>query len=126
MTKLINLTTEMVEEINRIGRLRSPVEACGVLVPTPMSPRHGSASQVVELPNRSLEVSSYHILPSDLKLALGDYLEANNDADSIAMWHTHPQGHIGPSRADMQLRHPELIYLVVALLDDGTAIPTWF
>lgn len=121
----IHLTPEMVEKINAVGRLRSPVEACGIILPRPKQGEN-STSQIVELPNRSLEPSAYKIEVADIRLQLGPDLSDRTLIEHLAIWHTHPAGNVGPSRSDMQKRREGLAYLVVALQDDGTAIPAWF
>lgn len=121
----IHLTPEMVEKMNVAGRLRSPVEACGIILPRP-KPGQNSASQVIELPNRSLEQAAYKIEVDDIRLELGPEISDRTLIDHLAIWHTHPAGNVGPSRSDMQKRREGLAYLVVALQDDGTAIPSWF
>lgn len=129
MSKLvINLTTDMVEEINRIGRERMPNEACGVILPIPKTAEGGTKSQVVELPNRSLLPGTFKLEVADLTISLQEFIDEGNRwvIDNLAIWHTHPEGNIGPSPADMKKRLLELPYLVVALLPDGSAVPSWF
>lgn len=122
---MIHLTDVMLEKINVIGRLRSPAEACGIILPYPLQ-GETSESQIVELPNRSLEPASYKIATEDIRLAIGEYLSDRLYVEQLGTWHTHPAGNVGPSRSDLQKRQDELSYLVVALQDDGTAIPSWF
>ena len=50
----------------------------------------------------------------------------HEDAERIAVWHTHPAGNIGPSRGDLQNKRPGIAYLVVTLTEDQRAIPCWF
>lgn len=109
------VTDKALGEIARIGHLRAPNEACGLLL---VNPHRGRS--VVELPNRSLQpLDSYLFYGSDAHLELEGY-EAG-----FVIWHTHPGGNIGPSRDDMRTRHPQFWYLVVALTDSGP-IPTFF
>jgi proteasome lid subunit RPN8/RPN11 len=44
----------------------------------------------------------------------------------IAVWHTHPGGNVGPSRADMQSKPDHFQNLVVALRGDEPPLATWF
>lgn len=109
------ITDDQLASIERIGLLRAPNEACGLLL---MSPHRGRT--IIELPNRSLTPQdSYQFHGTDAKLELEGY------DDGVIVWHTHPGGGIGPSRNDMRTRHPEFWYLVVALTDKGP-LPTFF
>lgn len=90
-------------------------------------PEPYKGSQVVELPNRSLEANtSYVIWPDDVEVALGEWAHMVDSAarDAVSVWHTHPSGLVGPSRRDMRSRLAGISYLVVALGDKPT--PTWF
>lgn len=109
------VSEQALDEIARIGYLRAPAEACGLLL---TSPHRGRS--VVELPNRSLNAhDSFQFFGSDAKVELADY------DDGVIIWHTHPRGLVGPSRDDMKTRHEEFWYLVVALTEDGP-VPTFF
>jgi proteasome lid subunit RPN8/RPN11 len=120
-SRLLGLLDQSLPEIEKLGQLRAPTEACGLLLDTPVL-RAGQVTHVIELPNRSLEPSSYEVLASDIRLAM----EGIEDVEDAAVWHTHPSGHIGPSRLDMQNRPTQTIpMLVVALTPDGP-IATWF
>ena len=102
-------------EIDRIGKLRAPTEACGLLLSVP---HHGRT--VIELPNRSLTAEDhYEFKGSDAYIELKDY------DDELVVWHTHPGGLIGPSRDDMRTRHEDYWYLVVTLTPEGP-VPTFF
>lgn len=109
------ISERALAEIARIGHLRAPNEACGLLLVTPHRGR-----SVIELPNRSLKpLDSYLFHGSDARIELEGY------EDGFVIWHTHPGGGIGPSREDMRSRHANFWYLVVALTDNGP-IPTFF
>lgn len=110
-------------EIERLGRQRAPVEACGLLLDIPRKKADGTVSAIVELPNRSIDgAGTYRIEPDDIRLAL----ENLEEVEDIAVWHTHPSGFIGPSKGDMENR-PELgIYMVVVALTDDGPVATWF
>jgi proteasome lid subunit RPN8/RPN11 len=118
----VALTPEMVAEVGRIGELRSPTEACGLVLPRPLKGRW-----IVELPNRSLEADSYELWSDDIACVLESWLEeaAEQDWARLTVWHTHPAGNVGPSRSDLECKRPEVSYLVVALTPDGP-VPTWF
>lgn len=113
-------------EIYRIGLLRAPSEACGVIIPTPRI--REVATQVIEVPNRSMNhTTSYCLDGLDVQMELKDWKETatEEDQDRLAIWHTHPEGHIGPSVADLQTRLDGVPYLVVALTASGP-VPAWF
>lgn len=118
----IHITDEILQEIFEIGLRRHPIEACGMLLPVDYK-----GSQVVELPNRSLEASSSYVIWSDdVEVALGEWAHQVDATtrDAVSVWHTHPSGLVGPSRRDMRSRLPGISYLVVALGE--RPIPTWF
>jgi len=114
----------LIAEIVRIGEVRKPAEACGVLLPVPDS----RGNHVIELPNRSMNAqSSFEIWPDDIEQVLHDWVESVHPSylDKIAVWHTHPRGGVGPSRGDMQNKIDGVPYLVVALRTEGP-VPLWF
>lgn len=53
-------------------------------------------------------------------------MEGIEDVEDAAVWHTHPSGHIGPSRGDMQNRPTQTIPMIVIALTDDGPIATWF
>lgn len=119
------LEQEMVLEIARIGRLRAPNEACGLLLPTPIRGR-----QVIELPNRSKTPhDSYEMKGEDMYLALQSVFGPEVPEDIIpglTAWHTHPNGGLGPSKFDIQNKPANLHSLVVTLMEQGMPKATWF
>lgn len=99
----------VIPKIIQIGMQRLPYEACGVVVPDLDQP---CEEWVHELANRSEDpLNSYRIDPQTISGLLVD----PDVWDDVLVWHTHPSGHIGPSRGDMAQRDPRLRYLVVAL-----------
>lgn len=110
-------------EIEALGKLRSPNEACGVLLDVPWRKPNGSLSWVKELPNRSVEgEGTYRVDAQDIRLVL----EGLEEVEDVAIWHTHPSGYIGPSQGDMRNRPDSKIYMVVISLTDNGPIATWF
>lgn len=102
-TKVIALLVPtIIDDIVALGRAQIDREVCGVITP------HG---EVIELPNRAKD-------PTDAYEIHREDLHRHWDPDCI-IWHTHPSGFVGPSRGDMETRHPGLNYLVVTL--DGIA-----
>lgn len=99
------VTDADVAEIIRIGILRAPNEACGLLVTAPHLPK-----RVEEVPNRSTEpLDSCYMLDPDIRFAIkalvGDP-EGQEEllAKHLVVWHTHPGGKIGPGRMDMEFK----------------------
>lgn len=109
-------------EITCIGETRRPLEACGVLLPTPYAD-----SRVIELPNRLQSEGEFAIWGSDIRLSLSGWLAkaTQEEIAQMTIWHTHPEGNIGPSRVDLAHRLPGVYYLVVALTNDGP-VPTYY
>ena len=99
----------IVPKIVEIGMQRMPNEACGIIIP---DLNYTADEWVHELANRSPDpLNSYRIDPETIAGLLVD----PEVWDDVLIWHTHPSGHIGPSKRDMEQRHPKLKYLVVAL-----------
>lgn len=122
----IVLTSEIMGELRRIVLYRLPSEACGLLLPSPRG--HGSATQVVELPNRSpIHRSGYAIDPDDVYLEIEAWMEGQTEEEigRVAVWHSHPKGHVGPSKGDLNIKEEGVPYLVLAV-QDNQIIPCWF
>jgi len=109
-------------EIERLGKLRAPNEACGILLDMPWKKADGSISFVKELPNRALDEGRYRVDPDDIRLVL----EGLEEVEDVAVWHTHPSGYIGPSRGDMQNRPEANIFMLVVALTEQGPVATWF
>jgi proteasome lid subunit RPN8/RPN11 len=123
------LEVEMVEEIAKIGRLRKPAEACGLLLPIPIK-----GKQIIELPNRAKKShDTFEMLGKDMMIALEqlepdlDKLEKMINDGGLTAWHTHPAGNVGPSKFDLKYKPPKLKSLVVTLFEDGRRpLATWY
>lgn len=114
---------QALPEIEKLGKQRAPVEACGILLDMPWVKSDGSVSWVKELPNRSMGGSgTYRVDPEDIRLAL----EGLEEVEDVAIWHTHPSGFVGPSKGDMENRPDANIYMVVVALTDAGPVPAWF
>lgn len=106
---LVFSTDVIVPRILEIGLKRMPNEACGVIVPDLDWPPD---QWVIELENRSPDpLNSFKIDPITVAQLLAD---PKNWSD-VLIWHTHPSGHVGPSKGDLDQRDARLKYLVVAL-----------
>lgn len=105
-------------EILRMGLARVPNEACGFLLTFP-----GGPNDVVELKNCSSEPRDTVAMdPAELRRALLDVVGSRQALlerleQHLVVWHTHPSGHVGPSKTDMEFRRtiPEVRCLVVTL-----------
>lgn len=121
------LEVEMVEEITRLGRLRAPNEACGLLFPAPIKGRW-----VWELPNRSLTPhDSFEMHGEDMMILLETALDGDHElirkmVPGLTAWHTHPGGNVGPSLFDLRNKPANLKSLVVSLSPSGQGLATWY
>lgn len=112
-----------LKEIEELGKLRAPNEACGILLDTAWRKPNGAPSWIKELPNRSMDgKGTYQVDSGDIRLVL----EGLEEVEDIAIWHTHPSGYIGPSQGDMRNRPESSIYMVVIALTEEGPIATWF
>lgn len=120
---LFSILETALREIEVVGKLRAPNEACGVLLDMPWRKADGTMSFVKELPNRSMDgAGTYRVDADDIRMVL----EGLEEVEEVAIWHTHPSGYIGPSKGDMQNRPmPDIWMLVVALTEDGP-VASWF
>lgn len=91
----------------------APTEACGIVTPD---------LRVTTLPNVAPNCSSsYAVDEEDLVEAILDFVERTGDDYELLtrahfiIWHTHPNGQVGPSRGDLEYRLPDFQYLVVTL-----------
>src|SRR4051812_48232420 len=110
-------------EIEKLGRLRAPNEACGLLLDMPWQKPDGSVSFIKELPNRSMDgEGTYRVDAGDIRMVL-DGLE---EVEDVAVWHTHPSGFVGPSQGDMRNRPDPNIFMVVIALTEHGPVATWF
>lgn len=102
-------------EIQRLGMAKTPCEAGGLIVPTDDMP---PSLWIIELEN--ISDSPHDTFLTDLGVAeerVKLRLEGCSDPADVWLWHTHPGGHIGPSRMDMERRIEGVNYLVVSLPD---------
>jgi proteasome lid subunit RPN8/RPN11 len=99
----------VIPRIIEIGMLRSPHEACGLVVPDLSVP---ADSWVHELTNQSASPLDSYSIDGQTITKLLERLDVWED---VLVWHTHPRGQVGPSEHDMKSRIEGLRYLVVAL-----------
>ena len=74
-----------------------------------------------DFPDSNFSVNKQELrrLTEDLGIAVEDILE------QVFLWHSHPNGGVGPSRFDMTNKTPLKHHLVVALVEDDI-VPTWY
>jgi len=123
MIAKIVLEPSVLEEIGRIGEERRPSEACGILLPYSWR-----GKQVYELPNRAEQHhDTFELHGDDIILTIQKWVNETPEAtwDMITIWHTHPEGQIGPSKQDLDNRSEHCGNLVVTLTNSGP-LPTWF
>lgn len=121
-SRLFGTLEAALPEIERLGKLRAPAEACGILLDLPWPKSDGSVSYVRELPNRAMSNGTYQVEPDDIRLVL----EGLEEVEDVAVWHTHPSGLIGPSKGDMLNRPNANIYMLVVALTEHGPVATWF
>ena len=108
------ISPEVVDQILSHGRAESPMEACGLILPN---------LRVVRLPNRhpTSPADSYLIEAEDLINVITEFIDeagvdpAEVNRSHFVIWHTHPSGHVGPSRGDLDNRLEGFQYVVVTL-----------
>jgi len=100
----------VIPKIIQLGLEQLPYEACGIVVPNLDRP---AEDWVIPMKNRSEDpLNSYAIDVATMKALVKNDKDAWSD---VLVWHTHPSGHVGPSKRDWDGRVPGLRYLVVAL-----------
>jgi proteasome lid subunit RPN8/RPN11 len=99
----------IVPQIIEIGMAELPKEACGIIIPELGLP---SDQWVRQMANRSPSPETSYAIDPETIAGLLRYPEAWQD---VIVWHTHPSGHVGPSRDDLKTRREGLRYLVVSL-----------
>jgi len=95
----------------RLAVRAAPNEAVGLIL---------NDRSVVELTNLRTE-GNFEVSRDEVRLAL----EGEANIDQVTLWHSHPNGGVGPSRADVQNKSPIPYHLVISLVN-GEIIPTWY
>lgn len=94
------------EKILSLGIEAAPEEVCGILV------NETEGVRVVQLRNRAEDPTrEYRIDPETLR---GLSLKPDRWRH-VAIWHTHPGGHVGPSTRDLETKIPSVRYMVVTV-----------
>lgn len=101
------------EELKQLVLSKAPQEAVGLLT---------KDDRIIPLTNQSSEPeNNFEILRSELIEALGN----ETSLVDLTLWHSHPNGGVGPSRTDMKQRIPHLTHLVVTIID-GDVVYTYY
>jgi len=107
------VTPEIVDQVLQLGKAVDPFEACGIITPDGL---------VVQVPNVSEAPDRHYQLdPEGLANALYEFaarvVEPVSELrrEHFIVWHTHPNGNVGPSAVDMRQRVEGFRYLVVAI-----------
>jgi proteasome lid subunit RPN8/RPN11 len=107
------VTPEIVDQVCCLGQAAEPLEACGIITPD---------GAVVRVPNVSPEPHRhYQLEAAGLVNAMREYTERANvelselERGHFIIWHTHPNGEVGPSKVDMRQKVAGFRYLVVAM-----------
>jgi proteasome lid subunit RPN8/RPN11 len=107
----------------------APEEACGILIGGPET----GGTRVMQLTNASDDPeNSFVIEGEDITRAIERWCDEElctlpegvvpkDFKIDIVVWHTHPDGFVGPSKGDLRVREEGVKYLVVAL-PGGTAV----
>lgn len=103
---------EVVEKILGLTQGDPSVEHCGI---------YTDAGEVIELRNVSEEPHNSYRLDEDEVVELFNHRD-DLHLTNMGVWHTHPDGMIGPSREDLQMKIEKLNYLVVTIPTGETAV----
>lgn len=110
------LTDAEEKQLANLARSGAPREVVGLIT---------GRGEVILLPNHSVNPeNSFEIRKHDI-LSVIRMNELEADLVDLTLWHSHPNGGVGPSRIDMQQRLPFMQHLVVTLSDDDVVF-TWY
>lgn len=102
-------------ELHKVADEAAPGEAVGLLT---------ADGRVIPLTNHASEPgSNFEVTKEDILSAIR--MHEVEDLTGLTLWHSHPNGGVGPSRIDMQQRLPFCDHLVVTLTETGVVF-TWY
>lgn len=102
-------------ELQRMSEAEAPAEAVGLLT---------ADGRVILLTNRAEHPRNhFEVTKADILSAIR--MHEIEDLSGLTLWHSHPNGGVGPSRIDMQQRLPFCDHLVVSLTETGVLF-TWY
>lgn len=113
-----------IAQIVRLGTLRAPSEACGILLT-----RADGGPRIAEVPNRATEPTANVFIDGEeftetLRRIVGDpACYPGNLTRELVVWHTHPGGLVGPSKVDMEFKRTlGNVRCLVVTLPNGEAV----
>lgn len=110
---MLILEGKLYDDLLEIVLERAPHEAVGLIFPD---------GRVEELTNQSdTPETRFEVHKAEVVSKLDDL----SMAEDVILWHSHPNGGVGPSRIDMQQKTPFADHLVVALVE-GTLVSSWY
>ena len=96
------------------ARAEAPVEACGILAGT-----DGKVKQLYKMTNADAASDHFMMDPAEQFAVVKDIRSAG--LEMLAIYHSHPESPARPSAEDIRLAlTPDVIYVIVSLLDDDT------
>jgi len=107
--------TEHIDKLGKIGVLEAPNEVAGFLL---------WDGRVVLVPNEAEDPTQDFQFPATAEEIEECFLVQGVDPDRLELtdfviWHTHPNGLLGPSQLDLEGRREGVEYLVVTLTPNG-------
>ena len=107
---MLTLRAAVDTDIRRHGRESYPDECCGALVG-----RGGLVTEALALPNAATETARrrFTIAPHDYLAA--ERSAAEQGAELLGFYHSHPDHPARPSRYDLDHAWPEFAYVIVAV-----------
>lgn len=84
------MNNDLLSEMHRIGALRYPNEACGFIIKVGKN-----KSALIESRNDAVNPKAEFLIGHD------EYSRAEDQGEIIGIWHTHTNGNIEPSEADL-------------------------
>lgn len=105
----------LLAALREVVKSEAPREAVGLLT---------ADRRIIMLPNRASDPGkNFAVHKEDILSALRR--EEIEDVADLTLWHSHPNGGVGPSRVDIQQRLPFFNHLVVTLVPDDIVL-TWY
>lgn len=100
------------KQLKQIIQKRLPAEAVGLIL---------NDGTVVELTNLAEVDSNFQVTRKEILEALS----TESSIENVALWHSHPNGGVGPSRTDMVEKTPLPYHLVLSVVNSDL-VATWY
>lgn len=122
LSRPLIIPEEALREIVEAGLAALPNETGGLLFPEPLG-----KTWIDVLDNIAPDpTKNMHFDKPSFITACHRFVQTNDDWSKLTIWHTHPGGGVGPSRADMRNRIRQMGNLIIAITPENEGIPTWF